>query len=39
LDTFNQTIHRTNRTAIKTSEKGSILRVTLLLMWTCLTED
>jgi len=39
LDTLNQTRHRSDRTAIKASGKGSILRVTLLLMWMYLTED
>jgi len=38
LDTLNKTRHRSERTAIKASGKGSILRVALLLMWMCLTE-
>jgi len=36
---LNKTRHRSDRSAIKASGKGSILRVTLLLMKTCLTED
>jgi len=43
LDTLNQMRsekwHRSDRSAIKPSRKSSILRVTLLSMWTCLTED
>jgi len=43
LDTLNHTRskkwHRSDRTAIKPSEKGSTLKVTLLPMWTYLTKD